>query len=95
MNTRHDCDCDCDNSNDIIDHIYTGDEIFPWALDYPGLFRPNAHPQKESKSSGSFSKRNWSIKFHAFLSKVLHIAIVLPIVGFVISAIIVIIYMLV
>lgn len=78
MNTRHDCDCDCDNSNDIIDHIYTGDEIIPWTLDYPGLFRPNARPHKESNSSGSFSKRNWSIKFHVFLSKAFRIARWLP-----------------
>lgn len=77
MNTRHDCDCDCGN-NDVFDHIYTGDEIIPWTLEYPGLFRPNTHPQKESQSSGSLSKRNWSIKFHAFLSKAFLIVRWLP-----------------
>lgn len=91
---RHDCDCDCNNDN-FFDHIYTGDEIIPWTLDYPGLFRPNNNPPRESKSLGSLSKHNWSIKFHAFLSKAFQIAIVLPIASFIILAIAIIIYMLV
>lgn len=88
---RHDCDCEHHNT---LDHIWTGDEIIPWTLDYPGIFRPS-HPQKESKPSGSISNANWIVKLHAFFSKAFRIAIVLPIAGFLVLAIIIAIYMIV
>lgn len=92
---RHDCDCEHPSTNPL-DHVWTGDEIIPWALDYlPSHNRLDNNSSKEATSSGSFQKHNWNMDLHAFFSKAFRIAIALPIVGFVISAILVIIYMLV
>ncbi len=80
---RHDCDCNCDNDNGgIFDHIYTGDEIIPWALDYP-IRRgyQNYPPVKEEKSVGTYQRRNWNMSWHAFFSKAFRIARVVPLVG--------------
>ena len=90
---RHDCDCDCGNDNvGIFDHIYTGDDIIPWALDYPIRQRYGDYPNRnEEKSSGSSLPRNWNLNLHAFFSKAFRIARVLPLVGVAIAAIVVVI----
>lgn len=74
--------CDCDHDNGIIDHIYTGDEIIPWALDYP-IRRgyQNYPPVKEEKSVGSYQRKSWNMGLHAFLSKAFLIARIIPLVG--------------
>ena len=93
---RHDCDCDCGNNNGFFDHIYTGDEIIPWALDYPIRQRYGDYPNSnEGKSSGSSLPRNWNLNLHVFFSKAFRIARVLPLVGLAIAAIVVVIYALV
>lgn len=74
-------DCDCNHDNGIIDHIYTGDEIIPWALDYPIRWGyQNSPPVKEKKSVGN-QRKNWNMGLHAFLSKAFLIARIIPLVG--------------
>lgn len=78
---RHDCNCD---HNSTFDHVWTGDELIPWTLDYLPTHRGAEGNSK--KTSGS-CKKNWNINFHIVLSKALTVVRILVLAGIVISVV--------
>lgn len=85
---RHDCDCN-HNSNSTLDHVWTGDELIPWTLDY--LPTRRGAESNSKKASGS-CKKNWNINLHIVLSKALTVVRILVLAGIVISVVGIFIY---